>query len=458
MKPIQTTNPTTAEPLTLYPIMSQDNIDHMIAAGHKAFLTWKLTDISKRSEQLHQVAQHLLAEKMDYAVLMAKEMGKPITAGEAEVEKCAWVCQYYADHAKTFLKPRLIKTDIKKSYVTYQPIGLILAILPWNFPMWQVFRFAAPNLMAGNGCLLKHATITTGTALRIQALFRQAGLPKHLFQTLVIDKQNIPAIIKHTHIAAVTVTGSPATGKQIASLAGSALKKSVLELGGSDPYIILKDADLKKAADACLASRLNNSGQVCIAAKRIIAVKTIYNDIKSLLLKKITHYVMGNPLDRQTTLGPLARKDLRHQVHQQVQATIKAGANLLTGGTIPSGPGFFYPPTLLTEVPTHAPAFTEEIFGPVIALFQAKNEQHAIKLANDTSFGLGAAIFSKNLAHADAIARSDIQTGICAVNTWVRSDPRLPFGGIKASGYGRELGPEGIHSFMNIKTILVHAY
>lgn len=452
---IQTVNPATGETIKSYKEMSSQEVDQIIDDTYNDYLKWRDTSFTERSKLLHQAADLLRKNKTKYAELMAKEMGKPITAGEAEAEKCAWVCEYYADNAEDLLKPRLIKTEMKKSYVTYRPAGVIFAIMPWNFPMWQVFRFCAPNLMAGHGCLLKHAPISTGTALEIEKLLQEAGLPKNIFRTLIIDTDEAAKVIANPKVAAVTLTGSERAGAAVGNEAGKSLKKVVLELGGSDPYVVLEDADLNIAVENCVASRLNNTGQVCIAAKRMIIVDSVYDKFKEMVMKKIKEYHVGDPMKRDTNMGPMAREDLRAEVHKQVQESIQKGAKCETGGELPKGQGFYYPPTVLTDVKPGMAAFDTEIFGPVIALICAKDEAHAIDLANDTKYGLAAAVFTQDLERGEKIAREKIRAGSCAVNTYVKSDPRLPFGGIKQSGYGRELAAEGIQAFMNVKTISI---
>jgi succinate-semialdehyde dehydrogenase/glutarate-semialdehyde dehydrogenase len=452
---IQTINPATETIINTYSLITQAEADQIIDDTYADYLSWRDLSIDQRAANMRRAAELLKEHKIAFAKLMAEEMGKPITAGIAETEKCAWVCEYYADHAAELLKPHYVKTDFKKSYVTYQPNGVIFAIMPWNFPLWQVFRFAVPNLMAGQGCLLKHASISTGTALAIEKLFRDAGFLKNIFRTLVINVDLVPYVIAHPKVSGVTLTGSEDAGMKVASAAGKALKKVVLELGGNDPYVVLADADLNHAAEICITSRLANSGQVCIAAKRLIVVDAIFAQFEMLVLEKIRNYKLGDPLQKDTNLGPLARADLRDKVQQQVQETINQGAKLLVGGKIPSGKGFYYPITVLTEVKPGMVAFDDEIFGPVLALVRAKDEADAIALANNSRYGLGAAVFTQDLAHGEKIAAEKIQAGSCAVNTFVKSDPRLPFGGTKHSGFGRELAEEGIHAFMNIKTLTV---
>ncbi|WP_264769744.1 NAD-dependent succinate-semialdehyde dehydrogenase [Coxiella burnetii] len=420
--PIRTTNPSTGEVIKTYQEMTDQQVEDIINDVHYDYEKWRSVGFKERGGKLRRIAERLRKDKTDYAKLIATEMGKPITAGEAEAEKCAWVCDYYADHAEALLKPRIVNTDWKKSYVTYQPSGVIFGIMPWNFPLWQVFRFAAPNLMAGHGCLLKHASISTGTALAIEKLIQSADLPDNIFRTLVINTEKASDVISHPKISAVTLTGSEGAGK---------------------------------AAEACVESRLSNSGQSCIAAKRLIIVENVYDEFKALVIEKAQSYRMGDPLKKETELGPLARSDLRDTVHRQVRESIDKGALLETGGEIPESKGFYYPPTVLSGVRAGQPAFDDEVFGPVIALIRAKDEKHAIEIANNSKFGLGAAVFTNDNERGEKIAASELQAGTCVVNTFVKSDPRLPFGGVKHSGYGRELAAEGIRSFMNVKTVVV---
>lgn len=383
-------------------------------------------------------------------------MGKPIRSSILEIEKCVWICSHYIENAEQLLTPKFIKTEKNKSYIVYNPLGVIFTITPWNFPFLQVFRFAIPNLLAGNAILLRHAPITTGTGLTIEQLFRAAQLPENLFRTLLIDNETAAYVIRHPHVKGLNFTGSASTGSLVGGIAASALKKSVLELGGNDPYIILADANLSCAAKACVASRMNNAGQVCIAAKRIIVVKEVYKAFEELILNELNNYKMGDPANPETNLGPLARQDIRDKVHTQVQACVKKGATLVTGGEVPNRPGFYYPLTLLKNITQDSPVMSEEIFGPIISLIEAKDEDEAINLANMTQYGLAAAIFSENVVRAEYLAVSKIRAGSCYINDLVSSDPRLPFGGINHSGFGRELGEAGIREFTNIKTIAVN--
>jgi succinate-semialdehyde dehydrogenase/glutarate-semialdehyde dehydrogenase len=401
-------------------------------------------------------AAHILRERaIEYAVLMAQEMGKPVKDGRAEVEKCAWACDYYAENAETFLRPEVIQTDANKSYVAFQPLGVVLAVMPWNFPFWQVFRFAAPALMAGNAGILKHASNVPDCALAIADVFRKAGFPDHIFCTLLIGSKQVDAVIENPLVRAVTLTGSTPAGKSVAKKAGEMLKKTVLELGGSDAYVVLEDADLEAAVTMCVSSRLVNAGQSCIAAKRFIVPEAIRQRFEEGFVARMSAITVGDPLDEHTQIGPLARHDLRDDLHQQVQESISKGAQCLLGGAIPESKGAFYPPTVLTHVKKGMPAYNDELFGPVAAIIAVKDEKEAITVANDSIFGLGAAVFTQDLAKGERIAATEIEAGCCFVNTSVKSDPRLPFGGIKESGYGRELSYYGIKEFVNIKTVFV---
>jgi succinate-semialdehyde dehydrogenase/glutarate-semialdehyde dehydrogenase len=370
-------------------------------------------------------------------------MGKPVRAGVAEVQKCAVGCDYYAENAERFLAPEIIKTDARKSFVAFRPLGVVLAVMPWNFPFWQVFRFAAPGLMAGNAAVLKHASNVPGCALAIEQIFRKAGFPENLFRTLMIGSRSVDAVIEHPLMRAATLTGSGPAGRAVASKAGALLKKTVLELGGSDPYLVLEDADLDLAATVGTRGRLVNSGQSCIAAKRFIVVEKARRQFEELFVARMSAAKMGDPLSEDTEIGPLARHDLRDTVHRQVEDSVAKGARCLLGGTIPNRRGAYYPPTVLTDVTKGMPAFDEEVFGPVAAVIPVKDEEQAIATANDTAFGLGGGVFTRDLARGEHIAAELIDSGMVFVNEHVSSDPRLPFGGIKESGYGRELSHYG---------------
>ena len=452
---IETVNPATGKLIKSYDEMPEKTVEEIINKTHQAHLSWRTTPFSKRKEHMLKAAKLLKENKDKYASIITSEMGKPITQAKAEIEKCAWVCEYYAESAENLLKPREIKTEMKKSMVVYRPLGIVFAIMPWNFPFWQVFRFAAPNLMAGNGGLLSHAPISTGTSLAIESLLKEAGFPESLFRSLIVSNEVAGFTIKHEKVSAVTLTGSERAGSIVGAEAAGSLKKVVLELGGSDPYIILEDADLELAAEECLLSRLNNTGQVCISAKRLIVVDEVYDHFEKRVLEKLKRYKMGDPTDEKTNFGPMARKDIRDEVHKQVQQSINDGATLVTGGKIPDREGFYYPPTVLKDVKKGVLAYKDEIFGPVMCFLRVKDEAEALAVANDTRFGLAGAVFTADEKRGLDIAENKIQSGTCYVNGYVASDPRLPFGGIKSSGYGRELSTEGIHEFVNTKTICV---
>jgi succinate-semialdehyde dehydrogenase/glutarate-semialdehyde dehydrogenase len=448
-------NPATGERIREYPEAKPREVRAAIEGAHAAFLGWRRTPFAERARPMREAARLLRAQAPKHAVRMAEEMGKPVRDGRAEVEKCAWACEFYAENAERFLAPEPVATDARRSFVAYGPLGVVLAVMPWNFPFWQVFRFAAPALMAGNAAVLKHASNVPGCALAIEALLREAGFPEHLFRSLLVPGRKVAALIRHPRVAAVTLTGSTAAGRAVARTAGEALKKAVLELGGSDPYLVLDDADLAAAARVCVAARLTNGGQSCIAAKRFVVVEALRKPFEEECLERMRAAVMGDPLREETTLGPQARRELRDELHAQVRRSIEAGARLLLGGEIPPGPGAFYPPTVLTDVRKGMPAFDEELFGPVAAIVPVRDEAEAIAVANDSAFGLGAAVFTADAARGERIAERELEAGACFVNAQVRSDPRLPFGGIKASGFGRELSYHGIREFVNVKTVYV---
>lgn len=455
MTSVDCINPATEERLASYRYLDSQQVEAGINSACISYDTWRKMDITKRKQPMLKIAALLLQQKKEYAKLIAQEMGKPIKEGEAEIEKCAWVCEHFAKQAEKYLAPQFIETNMKKTMVCYQPLGIVLAIMPWNFPFWQVFRFAAPTIMAGNAIILKHAPNVCGCGNAIAALFLEAGFPERLFQHFIINNEQVTGAIAHEKVVGVSLTGSERAGSAVAATAGKYLKKVVLELGGNDPYLILEDADLVLAADCIISSRLSNAGQVCVAAKRIIVMKEIMDELCSLILERVKNYQPGNPLSFDTTMGPLARNDLRQNLHQQVQESLKQGATLLAGGYIPAQKGFYYPATVLTDVKPGMPAFDDELFGPVIALITVETEQEAIRLANLSRFGLGGGVFTKQLARGERIAREEIQAGSCFVNAYVTSDPRVPFGGIKCSGFGRELAAEGILSFVNKKTISI---
>ena len=448
-------NPATGETIKEYEEMTPEEVKSVIEKSHQAFLSWRKTGFTERASLMKKAAQIFRDKSDDYARLMAEEMGKPIASGRAEAEKCAWGCDYYAENAEQFLQPELNETDAGKGFVTFQPLGVILAVMPWNFPFWQVFRFTAPALMAGNAAVLKHASNVPGCALAIEDIFRKAGFPGNIFRTLLISSDQVEAIIENPLVKAVTLTGSTDAGRAVARKAGEMIKKTVLELGGNDPYVILEDADLEPAVATCVTSRLTNSGQSCISAKRFIVVESLRERFEELFVEKMRAVKTGDPLKEDTTVGPLARHDLRDNLHRQVLNSIEKGAKCLIGGVIPEGRGAFYPPTVLTNVKRSMPAYDEELFGPVAAVIPVRDEEEAIRVANDSRFGLGAAIFTRDIAKGARIAANEIEAGCCFVNALVKSDPRLPFGGVKESGYGRELSHYGIKEFVNIKTVLV---
>lgn len=452
---MESINPATGKKIKSYPEFSSVKIQNIMNQAQAAFQLWRRQSFKKRGQKMKKAGQILRKNKEQYARLMAEEMGKPLVQGRSEVEKCAWVCDFYAQEAERYLSVELIKTDASKSFVAYEPLGIILAVMPWNFPFWQVFRCAAPTLMAGNAILLKHASNVCGCALAIEEVFKEAEFPDGLFRSLLIPGKKVGSLIEHPLIQAVTLTGSTQAGKSIAAQAGALVKKTVLELGGNDPYIILADADLEKTIETCVASRMINGGQSCVAAKRFIVVESILKKFTEEFVEKMRAHFMGPPMSPVTTLGPMARHDLRDQLHAQVQESIKQGARLLLGGNIPENPGAYYPPTVLTNVRRGMPAYEEELFGPVAVILKAKSEQEAITIANDTTFGLGAAVFTRDVKRGERIAARELQAGCCFVNDFVKSDPRLPFGGIKQSGYGRELSSFGIREFVNVKTVYV---
>jgi succinate-semialdehyde dehydrogenase / glutarate-semialdehyde dehydrogenase len=451
---IASIDPATGETTRIYDEMKASEVGRALEAAHAAFLAWRETSFEERAACLRQAARLLRERRRAYAELATREMGKVLAGGLAEVDKCAWVCDFYADHAAAFLAPEPVTSDASRSYVAFEPLGVVLAVMPWNFPFWQVFRFAAPALAAGNAGVLKHASNVPGCALAIEEVLRDAGFPAGLFRTLLISSRAVNGVIEHPRVAAVTLTGSTPAGRAVAAKAGSQIKKTVLELGGSDPYLILDDADLDAAVATCVASRLINSGQSCIAAKRFLIPRRLSAEIERRFVAAMSAKVVGDPMRDGTDVGPLARRDLRDQLHAQVEESRRAGARCLLGGELPEGKGAFYPPTVLAGVGPGMPAYEEELFGPVAALIAVEGDEEAVRVANDSVFGLGAAVFTRDPRRGEAVARK-LAAGSCFVNDLVRSDPRLPFGGIKQSGYGRELGPFGIREFVNVKTVYV---
>jgi succinate-semialdehyde dehydrogenase/glutarate-semialdehyde dehydrogenase len=446
-------NPATGKRLRGYREHTSAQVAATVTRAQVAFEDWRRLSLAERAKHVRALARALRAQREPLAQLMTAEMGKPIAQARAEVDKCALGCEHFARHAAAFLADERPAGAPKNSRVTFAPLGVVLAIMPWNFPFWQVFRAAAPALMAGNVILLKHSSNVSGCALAIEKVFAAAGAPRHLLQTLLVSSKKIPALIADPRVCAVTLTGSTAAGKQVAALAGTAMKKGVFELGGSDAYLILADADLDHAAETCAAARLVNNGQSCVAAKRFILVERVRAAFEKKFTACMAARQMGDPRNPATGVGPLAREDLRTDLHAQVRKSVRRGARLLLGGKIPPGPGFFYPPTVLTDVGKGMPAYDEELFGPVAAIIPVRDEAGALAVANDSLYGLGAAIFTKSPKRAAALARQ-LESGLVFVNDFVRSDPALPFGGVKQSGYGRELGPHGIREFVNVKTVV----
>ena len=448
-------SPATGEVFATYDEMTPEAVGEIIERVHEAFLAWRRVSFNERAAPMRRAAEILRRDAAEYARLMAREMGKPVREGAAEARKCATVCDFYAENAERFLAREPVATEARKSFIAFNPIGVVLAVMPWNFPFWQVFRFAAPGLMAGNAAVLKHASNVPGCALAIEDVFRRAGFPENLFRNLMIGSGLVEAVIENPLVRAATLTGSGPAGRAVARKAGEMLKKTVLELGGSDPYLVLEDADLELAASVCARGRLINSGQSCIAAKRFLVVERIRAGFEELFVAKMSAAKMGDPLEENTQVGPQARHELRDALHRQVEGSLAKGARCLLGGKIPEGPGAYYPPTVLTDVRKGMPAYEEELFGPVAAIIPVRDEGEAIATANDSVFGLGAAVLTRDLDRGERIAADLIESGCVFVNDFVRSDPRLPFGGVKESGYGRELSSFGIREFVNIKTVFV---
>ncbi len=447
------TNPANGKYLDPKPKHTPADAKNIIDSSFEAFNIWKNTSIKERAQMIGRVGEVLLKRKKDLGFTCTEEMGKPLKESIAEVEKCATVCKYYEENAAEFLKNEPIKTEGQESYVVKRPLGPVLAVMPWNFPYWQVMRFAAPALCAGNTGLLKHSSNVPGCALHLENVFKEAGLPENVFRTLLINSSEVEAVIRNPKVAAVTLTGSTAAGRKVAAVAGECLKKVVLELGGSDPYIICEDADLEMAAATLVKGRMLNAGQSCISPKRLIIVKSVYEKFKSLVVEEMKKISFGDPLNESTSIGPMARFELRDELDKQVQKSVQAGAELLMGGKIPALTGAFYPPTILAQVKPGMAAFDEELFGPVVVLISAQDENNAVMLANMSPFGLGGGIFTRDMNKARELAEKGLDTGGVFINDFLRSDPRLPFGGIKESGHGRELSRLGIHEFINQKTI-----
>jgi succinate-semialdehyde dehydrogenase/glutarate-semialdehyde dehydrogenase len=447
-------NPATEEILKSFDPHSSDQIDRALGCAVATFRQWRKISFDERSALMHKAAAYLRRHSLRLAGIITAEMGKPIVEADAEVEKCAWNCEYYAENSERYLQDEARASNATESYIQYTPLGVILAVMPWNFPFWQVFRFAAPALMAGNTCMLKHASNVPQCALAIEEVFRETGFPEGAFRALLIPSSAVAALIASPQIAAVTLTGSEAAGSSVASHAGSAFKKTVLELGGSDPFIVLEDADLEAAARMGVRARYQNTGQSCIAAKRFIIVEKVWREYQDRFLAEVQALKVGDPMDRETRVGPLARRDLMDDLDRQVRDSVARGARVLSGGCRREGRGYFYHPTVLSEVTPDSPAACEEVFGPVAALMKVRDADEALRVANNSPYGLGSNLWTSDLARARRLAR-DIEAGQVFINGMVASDPRLPFGGVKRSGYGRELSEFGIREFVNIQTVWI---
>ncbi|WP_026709111.1 NAD-dependent succinate-semialdehyde dehydrogenase [Flavobacterium frigidarium] len=447
-------NPATGEKVAEYDRITINEAKEKISQANKTYTGWKLKSFKERSAFMHKLADILDENKEEYAQLATQEMGKVIGQSRKEIEKCALVCRYYADNAEALLTDEIVKTEATKSYVTFQPIGVVLAVMPWNFPFYQVIRFAAPALMAGNTAVLKHASNVQGCALALEQAFEKAGFPEGAFSNLNIDSKLVEQVIEDKNIVAITLTGSDPAGRSVASIAGKNLKKTVMELGGSDAYVVLDDVDLEKATDLATLGRLQNNGQTCIAAKRFVVLEAIYDDFLALFTKKMKAAKMGEPTNEDTYYGPMARKDLRDELHEQVLKTVGQGGKLVLGGEIPNQKGAYYPATILADLKPGMEGFDNELFGPVASVIRAKDDDDAIALANNSQYGLGSGVLTSNNERGEKIALQ-LEAGSSFVNKLVVSDPRLPFGGVKKSGYGRELAAYGIREFVNTKTIWI---
>ncbi|MBU1039300.1 NAD-dependent succinate-semialdehyde dehydrogenase [Patescibacteria group bacterium] len=452
--PFISKNPFTLKVEAEYQEISSSELDNKLALAAQAFTAWSALSYKERAEHLNELAAYLRSHKEDLGFIITKEMGKPLAAANSEVEKSAWVLEYYAEAGEDLLNKEVIKTDAGSSYVVFEPLGVILGVMPWNFPFWQVFRFVAPTLMAGNTVVVKHASNVPQSAELIAKVFKDSGCPENIYQNLLIGSTRVAEVIKDDRIQGVSLTGSEAAGQSVAAIAGQAIKKSVLELGGSDPFIVLQEADVDLSCQVAVTARLNNAGQTCISAKRFIVEEPVYDQFVSQLLKHYQNLIVGDPENKETNVGPLATEQILLEVEKQVDLSVKLGAKILCGGRRLAKTGYFYQPTILTDVKPGMPAYEEEVFGPVAAVIKVKNSAEAITIANDTRFGLGASLWTKDEKLIQELV-PQIKAGSVFVNSMVKSDPRLPFGGIKKSGYGREMGAYGIKAFTNIKTVWI---
>ena len=452
--PLTSKNPATGELIASYEELSDKQVAEKLAFAQKTFESWRKTSVKERATLMLKLAVVFKKRAPEYGRLASLEMGKPITAAIAEVEKCAWVCEYYAQETENILREEVVKTEARESYVRFDPLGVLLAVMPWNFPFWQVMRFAAPAVMSGNVGVLKHASNVPQCAMALESAFLEAGFPEGVFQNLPIGSSKVEAVIKNDVVKAISLTGSEPAGMAVASQAGREIKKTVMELGGSDPFIVLADADVKLACETAAKARLQNTGQSCICAKRFIVVESIADAFLKQFKQEFETIVVGDPLDTKTQMGPLANEQGLLDIEKQVQASVKKGAKLVTGGKRWGSKGYFYEPTILSDVKPGMPAYDEELFGPAAAVIIVKDEQEAVRVANDTRFGLGSSLWTKDIKKAKAII-PQIDAGCVFVNSMVKSDPRLPFGGAKKSGYGRELAGFGMREFVNVKTVWI---
>ncbi|QBJ62137.1 NAD-dependent succinate-semialdehyde dehydrogenase [Pseudoalteromonas sp. DL-6] len=454
---VDTINPATEQVINSYTLLSQAQAEQVIEKSHETYLTWRLTSFTERAQYLNKLASLFESQKEALAKLMTEEMGKVYEQGFQEVQLCADICRYTAEHGADMLSDEERDMQGGRAIISYRPTGVLLGIQPWNFPLYQVIRYSAANIMAGNTTVLKHAGNVFGMAEKIETLFLQAGFPEHCFSNLLVDGKTASALISHSAISGVTFTGSDGTGKKVAEQAAKHVKKTVLELGSNDAFVVLDDADLALAVKACLQGRIINNGQTCVAAKRFVVVDSLYNDFKEALSQQFKAIKMGDPMDEDTELGPMAREDLRDKIHQQVQDSVNAGAKTIVGGEIPQQTGYYYPPTVLENLAPGMPAYDDELFGPVASLIKAKDNDDAMRIANDSRYGLGGGIFSKDEKKAIELATKYFDTGMININGYGLAQPNLPFGGVKDSGYGREHGGFGIREFVNVKSIMIHS-